>query len=405
MASRAAVAPIQEVAAVKSKAAGPVGGFALALALVLSPALAHSQEGSSTPPPDAGGSELQVGPATVAPHWSKYKYPETIPDGATYYLIKRGDTLWDLSGRFLSNPFLWPQIWDQNRYITDAHWIYPGDPLIIPRVGVVSDRAGEAVEGAAGAEGGAERIGDTGPGEAGAGAGERRSLLQPAITETALQCAHYILSDPEDTSLHLIGSEDGATKLAFGDRDIVYLSKGSNAGVKAGDVYSLQHVSYEVKHPDTGRTIGRKIETTGWGRVILVQEDASTMMIEQACVDIHAGDYAKPFQKAVVPMIVPRLPGDRLTPPTGKTDGSIIDIGDDSMIAGQEQIVSLNLGSANGLAPGNVLSVFRVMYPGVPSPRNVLGEVVVVAVRERTSTARVTYSRDAIMNGDRVELR
>jgi hypothetical protein len=399
------VAPIQEVAAVKSKAAGPAGGVALALALVLSPALAHAQEGSSTPPPDAGASELQVGPATVAPHWSKYKYPETIPEGATYYLIKRGDTLWDLAGRFLSNPFLWPQIWDQNRYITDAHWIYPGDPLIIPRVGLVSDRAGQAGEGAAGAEGGAERVGEGEAGQEGAAAGERRSLLEPAITETALQCAHYILSDPEDSSLMVIGSEDGGTKLAFGDRDILYMNKGSNAGVKAGDVYSLHHVGYEVKHPDSGRGIGRKIEVTGWGRVILVQEDAATLMVEQACQDIHAGDYAKPFQKAVVPMIVPRLPGDRLTPPTGKADGSVVDIADDSMIAGQEQLVSLNLGTANGLAPGNLLTVYRVMYPGVPSPRNVLGELVVVAVRERTATARVSYSRDAIMNGDRVEQR
>jgi hypothetical protein len=356
-------------------------------------------QGGSAP---AADSELQVGPATVPTHWSRYKYPETIPDGATYYLIKKGDTLWDLAGRFLANPFLWPQIWDQNRYITDAHWIYPGDPLIIPRVGVVSDRAGE--EGAAGTGAGAEA--GTEAGQEGAGErGERRSLLEPAITETALQCAHYIVDDPEDASLHIIGSEQGATKIAFGDRDIVYLGKGSNAGVKAGDVYSLAHVSYEVKHPDSGRSIGRKIEPTGWGRVVLVQEDSSTLMIEQACMDIHLGDYAKPFQKAVVPMIVRRVPGDRLTPPTGKTDGTVIDIAEDSMIAGQEQLLSINLGSANGVAAGNIFSVYRVMYPTVDSPRNVLGELVVVAVRERTSTARVSYSRDAIMAGDRVELR
>ena len=45
------------------------------------------------------------------------------------------------------------------------------------------------------------------------------------------------------------------------------------------------------------------------------------------------------------------------------------------------------------------------MYPSVPTPRNVIGELVVVTVRERTSTARVLYSRDAIMNGDKAELR
>jgi hypothetical protein len=391
---------------VKSKAAGHACGvLALSLILVVSVGVAQAQPAAA--PPASAESELQVGPATIAHHWSKYRYPETIPEGATYYLIKRGDTLWDLAGRFLANPFLWPQIWDQNRYITDAHWIYPGDPLIIPRVGVVSDRAGQA----GGAEattgtGGAERVGEEGAGQEGAaGAGARRSLLEPAITEMALQCSHYILDDPEDDSLHVIGSEQGATKHAFAERDILYLGKGSNAGVKAGDVYSLHHVSYEVKHPDSGRTIGRKIETTGWGRVILVQEDSSTMMVEEACTDIHIGDYATPFQKAVVPMIVPRPPGDRLTPPTGKADGSVVDIAEDSMIAGQEQLVSINLGSANGVAAGNILSVYRVMYPTVPTPRNVLGELVVVSVRERTSTARVSYSRDAIMNGDRVELR
>jgi hypothetical protein len=387
---------------VRSKPLGRTFGVAalsLVLAVAVGPAWAQTAAVSA---PASGDSELQVGPATIAPHWSKYKYPETVPEGATYYLIKRGDTLWDLAGRFLANPFLWPQIWDQNRYITDAHWIYPGDPLIIPRVGVVSDRAGQAGETA-----GAERTGEEAPGQEGAAgaAGERRSLLQPAITEMGLQCAHYILDDPEDSSLIVIGSEQGATKLAFGDRDILYLGKGSNAGVKAGDVYSLHHVSYEVKHPDSGRTIGRKIETTGWGRVILVQEDSSTIMVEQACMDIHAGDYAKPFQKAVVPMIVPRPPSDRLTPPTGKADGSIVDIGDDSMIAGAEQLVSVNLGAAQGMSPGNILSVYRVMYPGVPTARNVLGELVVVSVRERTATARVSYSRMEIMAGDRVELR
>jgi hypothetical protein len=388
---------------VKAKTAGHAAGLTvLSLVLTLPPAGVQAQ-GAQAP---AADSELQVGPATVATHWSRYKYPETIPEGATYYIIKRGDTLWDLAGRFLGNPFLWPQIWDQNRYITDAHWIYPGDPLIIPRVGVVTDRAGQGEgavgAGAAGEDEAAARAGqDTGAGAA----GERRSLLEPAITEMALQCAHYILDDPEDASLLVIGSEHGATKLAFGDRDILYLGKGSNAGVKAGDVYSLHHVSYEVKHPDNARTIGRKIETTGWGRVILVQEDSATMMVEHACIDVHVGDYAKPFQRAVVPMIVPRAPGDRLTPPSGKTDGSVVDIAEDSMIAGQEQLLSINLGSANGLAPGNILTVYRTMYPTVPSPRNILGELVVVMVRERTATARVSYSRDAIMNGDRVELR
>src|SRR6185295_12404402 len=182
----------------------------------------------------------------------------------------------------------------------------------------------------------------------------------PAIEEMSLQCAHYIVSDSEDDSLYLLGSEGGATKIALTERDIVYLSKGSNAGVKAGDVYIAHHPSYDIKHPQTGRTIGHKVETTGWVRVILVQENSATAVIERSCQDMHAGDYMTPFEKASVPLIVRRPPADRLTPPSGKIEGAIVDIGDDSMIAGQGQLVTINLGTSNGIAPGNILSVFKI---------------------------------------------
>jgi hypothetical protein len=57
------------------------------------------------------------------------------------------------------------------------------------------------------------------------------------------------------------------------------------------------------------------------------------------------------------------------------------------------------------VAPGNVFVVYRIVYRGVPTPRSVLGELAVVAVRDRTATAKVTYSNDAIVIGDEVELR
>src|SRR5438093_3910914 len=178
-----------------------------------------SAEAQQTAPPPPTG--LSIGPATVPRHWSKYRYPETIPDGATYYIIVSGYTLWDLAGKYLGNPYLWPQIWDQNRYIIDAHWIYPGDPLIMPKVALVSERAGEAGAPTAGAE--EAEAGARGQVIARPGPGEE---LVPAIEEMALQCAHYVVSDGEDDSLYILGSEQGATKVAFSERDILYLSKG-----------------------------------------------------------------------------------------------------------------------------------------------------------------------------------
>jgi hypothetical protein len=370
------------------------GVSALCLALVN----AEAQEPAKTTPakPAASSGELLRGPATIPQHWSRYKYPESIPEGAAYYIIVRGDTLWDLAGKFLGNPYLWPQIWDQNRYITDAHWIYPGDPLILPEVALVTDRAGEA-----GAVVSNEPTEEGMPGQVTNAGGD---VLYPAIEEMALQCSHYVVSEPEDQSLLVIGSENGATKLAFADRDILYLNKGSNAGVKAGDVYMLQHEAYVVKHPGSGHNLGRKVEPTGWVRVILVQENSATAMVERACVDMHVGDYARPYEKASVPLILRHAPVTRLSPPTGKAGGYVVDIGEDSMIAGTGQVVSIDLGTADGIAPGSLLTVYKVMYPSVPTSRNVLGELAVVSVREKTATARVIYSADHIMNGDQVEV-
>lgn len=48
---------------------------------------------------------------------------------ASAYVVKKGDTLWDLSNEFLQDPFAWPDLWENNRHIQDPHWIYPGDSL------------------------------------------------------------------------------------------------------------------------------------------------------------------------------------------------------------------------------------------------------------------------------------
>lgn len=59
--------------------------------------------------------------------------PEDLGPELKVHTIVKGDTLWDLAQTYLGDPYLWPQIWEVNRYILDPHWIYPGDPLVIPQ--------------------------------------------------------------------------------------------------------------------------------------------------------------------------------------------------------------------------------------------------------------------------------
>jgi hypothetical protein len=351
---------------------------------------------------------LQSGPATIAPHWTKNtSFPTSIPEGAAYYIVARGDTLWDISARFLKNPYLWPQIWNENKYIQDAHWIYPGDPLLLPKVALVAEQAGQPPA-PAGPEGLAPEteapLGGTGL-EPGAGEAGAAASLGPVTEELSLQCASYVVNDREDESLYLVGSDEGEEKISMGDRDLVYLNKGSNAGVKAGDLYSLHHIAYTVKHPVSGKKLGTKIETTGWVKVILVQENTACAVIEQACADVHAGDYLKPFEKVNVPMVVRRAPEECCSSENGKTLRHVVDLQDDVSIAGQGLFLTIDAGTNDGVAPGTVFSVYRTMYPSVPTPRNVIGEATVVAVREKTATAKITYSRKEIMVGDQVQLR
>jgi hypothetical protein len=242
--------------------------------------------------------------------------------------------------------------------------------------------------------------------ESGAGVGTAATpALIPAIEELALQCAHYTVEQREDESLYVIGSEEGATKIAYADRDILYLSKGSNAGVKPGDVYTVQHATYDVRHPDTNRIVGKKIETTGWLRVILVTENSATAIVEQACRDMHDGDYLKPFSRVSVPLVAAHTPPTRLDVPTGDLNGAVVDLAEDSLIGGEGQLVTINLGSAHGVAPGNIFSVYRIMYPSIPTSRKAIGELIVVSTQPKTAVARISYSADAIVSGDRIERR
>ena len=65
------------------------------------------------------------------------------------YVVKGGDTLWDISTRFLDSPWYWPQLWALNPYITNPHMIYPGEPLALaqaPQVQVAQAQPAQVEE-------------------------------------------------------------------------------------------------------------------------------------------------------------------------------------------------------------------------------------------------------------------
>ncbi|MGH9424593.1 MAG: LysM peptidoglycan-binding domain-containing protein, partial [Thermoanaerobaculia bacterium] len=88
------------------------------------PLFGAAKKSSSNPPRDLH---------RAGDHWTAYNPPDpaTWPAGSRTYTIKAGDTLWGLAQQFFKNAYTWPQLWETNTWITDAHWIYPGDVLLI----------------------------------------------------------------------------------------------------------------------------------------------------------------------------------------------------------------------------------------------------------------------------------
>jgi hypothetical protein len=368
---------------------------------VLGVSLAAVASAQPAPPPKAPVAAAQIGPFEVAPHWSPYNYPKSIKEGQAFHMVVRGDTLWDIAGRYLGNPFLWPQIWEANGYIKKARLIYPGDPVLLPSVQMMETAVIQETTTESRTKTTESTVLEMPEWM------NMDALINVASTET-VRFAGYISASIEDESVRVKGMElmggSAIEAVSASTYQYVVLNRGASSGLKAGDLYTTHRRSRTIKHPVTHKKVGYRIETTGIVRIVLVAENSARALIEASSRETLVNDYLRPLTEVESPLVKRRVvvEGGDLSVDGTRPAGYVVDIADGSQVSATGVNVGVDMGAGSGLAVGRVITVFRQADKSDPVTKRPLGAAVVIAVRENFSVARLVYAREEIYVGDRI---
>ena len=274
---------------------------------------------------------------------------ENVPDR---YVVVKGDTLWDISARFLKDPWRWPDVWGLNKEdIKNPHWIYPGDVIVLDFTGntprLRKDGAGGGIGGGSDAD---WRLMD--------------AKLSPTIRRLSLE-AGAISSIPAAAIQPflvkplVVGVEElnSAPTLVAGPENRVVLSAGDTAfakGVVAEENgrWSVYRPGRTLKDPDTKELLGREAIYLGDAQITEFGE-VSTVLLTKATQEIAPGDRLARTPPAQALPFVPHAPGNLIK---GRViagpDGSVSEIG-------SRHVVIINRGSREGIEIGHVLALYR----------------------------------------------
>ncbi len=284
---------------------------------------------------------------------------------------------------------------------------------------------------------------------------ERRPMS--VAEKNNLYCAGYVQKAPIDTANRLVGAVGEADRFNFTQPDFVWLNAGANKGVKVGDVWSVVRPKGQVQTKWTKKgSLGFLVEEVGAVEVVRVKADVSVARVTTSCEGLLLGDLVQPFQVRTSPIFTERPAMDLFADPTGKASGRVFMTRDGREMVTKEHTVYVDLGAEDNVKTGDYLTVFRPIEDGNilfgpdesvnarsygyesltykggkfsnqsarksgnearghvvtsgkakagrPELRKIVGEMVILNVKERTATALITRSYYEIHTGDWVEV-
>ncbi|MBS7806450.1 LysM peptidoglycan-binding domain-containing protein [Variovorax sp. PCZ-1] len=335
------------------------------------------------------------------------------------YTVKGGDTLWAISGLFLKQPWRWPELWGMNiNEIRNPHLIYPGQVLTLDK------SSGRAVLRAGTASGGLQTV-KVSPRT------RYSSLADAAIPTLASNLIEPFLAEPilVDEAAHsnaprFISSDNERVLFAKGDRVYARAALPNDLATEKDSPanYRVYRNAVPLKDPTTGQILAYEAQYLGSAELVRGQsvrdvtgkDGKPAKEIVPATFDIvgnkeemRAGDRLVPEPKRDFPTYVPRAPskvidGVRVMSMYGNTVAR----------AGQNSIVSLNKGAADGLEVGHVLAIIkdgRTINDNTVTPRQEVklpdernGLAMVFRTFDKVSYALILQINDGVKVGDRL---
>ena len=255
------------------------------------------------------------------------------------------------------------------------------------------------------------------------------------VDYSSVYCSGFVRDTRVSGEIRVISGEQANYKIVFTTPNYVYISEGSDKGVKVGDRYMVVREDEDPAKSEwfNGQIhlmhqMGTLYRDIGQLRVINVQRKVSIAEVIFSCEYMQRGDIVRPYEERIAP---PLKDGtfDHFAPPSGKKAGVLVAAADYAQSPGKGQTVYVNLGSAQGIKIGDYVRIFR--YQGKPGeyvpnlknyqyetygfggthpygwkdlPREVLGEGVVLNASRNAATVKITTSTAAIYTGDTVEI-
>ncbi len=313
------------------------------------------------------------------------------------HTVKKNDTLWDIAGHYYGDPFLWPLVYEANKnIIQDPHWIYPDQIFTIPPYQGEETRAviPETTEaGSAKVETTktvAKPIISTTPQEkvaptteeipeeqkeikvvsvlkAPTGAKKKTvrkiTLIAPQIFSLAKSLAYsagYITKEQGFNTGKIVQGAGEIERTQFTMNDKVAINKGTEDGIKEGDIYTVYRMGKGVYNPITDEYLGRIVKILGDIKILKTKKHTGVARILRSFDTIKPGDL---FMERKIPT----LPSGNPKPFISNVTGTLVYFKGNSNVIKPFNIVYVQPDSENSLQPGDVLLLYKEKTLGLDS--------------------------------------